>query len=78
MLYGWKPSTSFFGSMRSVTCASSTCFGSGSCTRMPCTAGSAFSRSTSASTSGCDAVAGRSNANERMPTASVVLRLLRT
>ena len=77
-LYGWKPSTSFCGSMRSVTFSASMCFGSGSWTRIPLTAGSAFRRSISASSSASEAAAGRSKANDRMPTASVVLRFMRT
>ena len=48
MLYGWKPSTSFSGSMRSVTSSLSMCFGSGSWTRMPLTAGSRVQRDRSA------------------------------
>ena len=78
MLYGWKPSTSFAGSMRSTTFSASMCAGSGSWTRMPCTVGSAFSRSITASSSASGSVAGKSCENERMPTASVVRRLLRT
>ena len=50
-LTGWKPSTSLRGSITFRTFWLSTCFGSGSCTRMPCTAGSALSVSTSASSS---------------------------
>ena len=41
----WKPSTSFSGATASSTRAASMCAGSGSCTRMPCTSGSRFSRS---------------------------------
>ena len=44
---GWKPSTSLSGRMRVMITRSSICGGSGSWTRMPSTAGSAFSRSTS-------------------------------
>ena len=40
---GWNPSTSFAGSTERSTVGSSMCPGSGSCTRMPSTASSAFS-----------------------------------
>src|SRR5690606_21697997 len=39
---GWKPSTSLRGSIRWIRRVASGIPGSGSCTRMPCTAGSAF------------------------------------
>ena len=42
-LSGWKPSTSFALSMAAITFSSSICFGSGNCTRIPSTSGSAFS-----------------------------------
>ena len=41
-LTSWKPSTSFCGAIASSTRAGSMCFGRGSCTRMLCTAASAF------------------------------------
>ena len=44
MFIGWKPSTSLFRLIRSSTACSFSPFGSGSCTRMPLTAGSAFER----------------------------------
>ena len=54
----WKPSTSFAGAIASRTRAASMCFGSGSCTRMPWTAGSGvqaldalFSRTAASATS---------------------------
>ncbi len=39
----WKPSTSLAGEIVSITLWVSMCLGSGSCTRMPWTAGSSFS-----------------------------------
>ncbi len=42
---GWYPSTSFPGLTASITRSASTCFGSGSWTRIPSISGSAFSRS---------------------------------
>ena len=45
-LDGWKQSTSFEGSMASITASSSMWSGSGSCTRYPCIDGSAFSSAT--------------------------------
>src|SRR5512146_454297 len=44
--------------MRRTTASASICLGSGICTSMPCTAGSAFSRSTIAISSSCEMVAG--------------------
>src|SRR5690348_18172991 len=38
-LYGWKPSTSFRGSIRSITRSGAICIGSGNCTRIPLTDG---------------------------------------
>jgi hypothetical protein len=60
MLIGWNPSTSFAGSMRSVTRSGSMCGGSGSWTRIPDTVGSAFRRSISASNSASGTVAAKS------------------
>ena len=40
MLSGWKPSTSFSGSMANKTASSSMCFGKGNWTKIPCQAGS--------------------------------------
>lgn len=42
MFCGWNPSTSFSRLIASSTRCSLMCLGSGSCTRMPCTAGSAL------------------------------------
>ncbi len=77
-LIGWKPSTSFFGSIRSTTARSLICIGRGSWTRMPWTSGSAFSRSSVASSSSCDVSAGRRRTSPPKPTSSLILRLFRT
>jgi hypothetical protein len=50
----------------------------GSCTRMPCTSGLAFSCCTTSSTSCCVAVSGRSAPKDAMPTSSQALRFMRT
>ena len=75
---GWKPSTSLRGSMRWISAVASRRSGSGSCTRMPCTSGSALRRSISASSSASLVSAGRSWSIARMPTFSAARRLLRT
>ena len=49
MFRGWKPSTSFSMEMASSTRCSSMWRGRGSCTRMPCTAGSALYAATTCS-----------------------------
>ena len=54
------------------------CRGSGICTRMPETAGSAFRRTTCASTSSWEAVAGSSIVSEVMPASTQARPLLRT
>jgi len=54
----WKPSTSLAGEMVSITLWLSMCFGSGSCTRMPCTEASSFRARMRASRSASDSVAG--------------------
>ena len=77
-LKGWKPSASLRGSMASSTCRSSSCFGSGSWTRMPWTFGSALSRATSAMSSAWVVVAARWCSSERIPTSSQSFRLPRT
>ena len=56
---GWKPSTSFAGSTASMTRLSSRCAGSGSWTRIPSTASSAFSSATSSRSSSSVVSAGR-------------------
>ena len=60
MLSGWNPSTSLSRPIAPRISASSRCFGSGSCTRMPSTRGSALNPRTTASTSACVASAGMS------------------
>ena len=75
---GWKPSTSLRGSMRWINRRASGMPGSGNCTRMPCTSGSALSLSISASNSASVVPSGRSWSNARMPTLSAARRLLRT
>ena len=74
----WKPSTSLAGEMAVSTLVESMCFGSGSCTRMPWTAGSSLSLSTSASTSASGVSAGSLCSQEFMPTSTVCLALLAT
>ncbi len=55
-LFGCRPSTSLAGSMALMTASVFRPFGSGSCTRMPCTAGSRLSFATTASRSACEHV----------------------
>ncbi len=55
---GWKPSTSLPGSIRRSTWSVSMCLGSGSWTSIPWMVGSAFSRSTVASSSGLGGLGG--------------------
>ena len=66
-LIGVKPSTSFSGAMASITFFSSKPFGSGSCTRMPWMAGSAFSAAILSSNSLSAIVAGMRISREYMP-----------
>ncbi len=73
-----KPSTSLAGSMASMTASARIWAGSGSWTRMPCTAGSAFSRATSASRSASGVSAGSLCSKEAMPASRVCRPLLRT
>ena len=77
-LFGCSPSTSLAGSMASMTVLGVERFGSGSCTRMPCTAGSPLSFAISASSSACATSAGSPCSNDAMPAAWVCLPLLRT
>ena len=77
-LIGWKPSTSLAGSTASSTAVLSMCFGSGSCTRMPSTSLSAFSRAISASSSAWLVLSLRRCSNERMPASTVLRALLPT
>ena len=44
-LCGESPSTSFIGEIRDVVTNSFKCFGSGNCTKIPCTDASAFNSS---------------------------------
>ena len=77
-LIGWKPSTSLSGSMRVMTWAASMWRGSGSWTRMPSTAGSALSRSTSASRSASLVSAASRCSKLSIPASRVALPLART
>jgi hypothetical protein len=78
MLNGCSPSASLACEIASSTAVSLTCAGSGSCTRMPSTVGSALSACTVAITSASDASAGRSRPRSRMPTSAHALRFMRT
>mmetsp|Transcript_24673 Transcript_24673/g.62656 ORF Transcript_24673/g.62656 Transcript_24673/m.62656 type:complete len:234 (-) Transcript_24673:241-942(-) len=78
MFCGWKPSTSFSMSMASSTRCSLMCLGRGSCTRMPCTLGSALYAATTLSTSSSLAVSGRSVEKDSKPTSTELFFLLRT
>ena len=64
---GWKPSTSFRGRMRRITSAERICGGRGIWTRMPWIAGSAFRRSTAASSASSVVSAGSRRVTECMP-----------
>jgi hypothetical protein len=77
-LIGWNPSTSLAGSMASITFWASICRGSGSCTRMPSTAGSPLSRATRLRSSASLVEAGSLCWKERMPTSTVWRALLAT
>ena len=66
-LTGVKPSTSFSGTIASITFFSEIPFGSGSCTRMPWMAGSPPRARTCARTSSSEASAGRRISREYMP-----------
>ena len=72
---GWKPSTSLAGSTASITSRSMEASGSGSCTRMPSTASSAFKARTAARTSALPADAGRWISREWMPAAAQAFSL---
>ena len=77
-LIGVSPSTSLSGSMLSITAFSSSPPGSGNWTRMPSTAGSALSASTSAMRSACAVSAGSLCSKLAIPASSVALPLERT
>src|SRR5688572_14191840 len=64
--------------MRFSTASASSCFGSGICTRIPCTLPSALSRFTTAFSSACDVDAGIRIVSPRMPASSHAAALLRT
>ena len=66
-LTGVKPSTSFSGAIASMTALSRMCFGTGSCTRMPWTAGSALRSFTSLTSASSVVSAGRRISREYMP-----------
>ena len=72
---GWKPSTSLAGSMASMTSRSMEASGSGSCTRMPSMASSAFSARTAARISSRPARADKWISREWMPAAAQAFSL---
>mmetsp|Transcript_15182 Transcript_15182/g.45779 ORF Transcript_15182/g.45779 Transcript_15182/m.45779 type:complete len:373 (+) Transcript_15182:227-1345(+) len=78
MLSGPKPSTSLSPEMASSTRCSLMWAGMGSCTRMPCTAGSSLYPRTTCSTSSSVASSGRSVPKSTMPTSTHAFFLLRT
>src|SRR6185437_1540390 len=61
---GWNPSTSFSGATASSTLAVSTCFGKGSCTKIPSISSRALSAATCASISAVVTVSGGSTCSE--------------
>ena len=78
---GWKPSTSFAGSIASKTRRSASApisFGSGDCTRMPSCTSLRFKRSTSRSRSSMLAVAGSRSRSARIPDSPADFILLPT
>ena len=75
---GWKPSTSLAGSIASITFSESICAGSGSCTRMPCTAESALSLPHQRQQFGLASSPPAAWWNDRMPAPTVCRVLLRT
>ena len=74
----WKPSTSFWSAIASMTRAGSICGGNGIWTRMPWMFGSSLRRSIAVSSSACVVSPGRHAMSERMPTSAQALTLLRT
>src|SRR5688572_18065696 len=64
--------------MRRITSSASICFGSGICTRIPCTASSALRRSTCSSSSACVVSAGSRTVTLCMPASSDALPFERT
>ena len=77
-LTGWKPSTSLAGSTSSSRRRSGRPAGSGSCTRMPSTAGSAFRARRAAATSSAATEAGSSTVRPSIPTSRQARVLLAT
>ncbi len=77
-LTGVSPSTSLRGSIIVVSAPPSTCFGVGSCSRMPLTSGSSLRLAIVRSTSACVASWGSVRSIERIPTSTVWRRLLVT
>ena len=75
---GWKPSTSLRGSMASSTRVASTAAGNGSCTRIPCTAGSRFKPTTASRIAAVVALVGIRRRLERIPAFSAARDLFRT
>ncbi len=80
-LIGVNPSTSLAGSMTSKTACDAPLpmpDGSGSCTRMPSKASSAFKRRTVSRTSASVAVSGRRNKSARQPMSEAAFSLFLT
>ena len=73
-----KPSTSLRVEIASITRCGLMCFGSGICTRMPCTLASAFSAAMRASSSVSVSAASYFSNSERTPLSAQALTLLRT
>ena len=73
-----SPSTSFSAGMRAISASESRCFGVGSCSRMPETAGSAASSSMSAAAVAWSTSPGRWRCRSCMPASTQRRRLLRT
>ncbi len=64
---GWKPSTSLSGLIASNIFCSLTCFGSGTCTKIPLTESSLFSLFSSFNTSSSVAVSSKCTISEIIP-----------
>ena len=74
-LSGWKPSTSLERSIAEMTLSSLICFGSGSWTRIPSTASSAFRPATRSRSSCSEVSSGRSMTRLSIPTTSAAFAL---
>jgi hypothetical protein len=72
------PSTSLAGSIASNAARSSICAGTGCCSRMPCTVGSADSARMAATSSAVVVVAGSGTCRESMPALAQRLRFIAT